>query len=228
MAEGAQLSLPFSISEESFRDRLCRAAARKISLTLTDNSASMISVRQKEDCISVRLHRIFLQADEALIGEIALFIRGRKGKTPLIRAFINQQSAAIGKAEPRRLIPVLKGKHHDLGILAESVNNEYFEGKITASVTWGTKRRGRYVRKRTLGSYSSSTNMIRINPVLDRRSVPSYFIRFVIYHEMLHAEIRCEEKTGRRSIHSAEFREREKMFREYRQALSWEKDCNIF
>ncbi len=228
MNERAQLSLPFCLSEESLRSLLCKAAGRDISLKLTDNSTSMISVRQKENCMLVRLHRMFLQADEALIEEIALFIRRRRGQTPLIRAFIVEQSAAIRKSEPRRLIPIHRGKHHDLGKLAESINYEYFAGKITASITWGTRHRSRHVRKRTLGSYSSHTNTIRINPVLDRRSVPSYFIRFVIYHEMLHADMRCEEKTGRRSIHSAEFREREKMFREYGQALSWEKDRFYF
>ncbi|MDA8242470.1 MAG: hypothetical protein M0Z67_19135 [Nitrospiraceae bacterium] len=207
---------------------MCRAAERKISLTLTDNSTSMISVRQKEDGITVRLHRMFLQADDALIREIASFIRRRRGRTPLIGAFIRQQRGAIRKREPRSLILIPRGKHHDLGGLAESVNREYFAGKITASITWGAIRRGRHVRRRTLGSYSIQTDTIRINRVLDRKTVPCYFIRFIIYHEMLHADIRCEERSGRRSIHSVEFRRREKMFREYAQALSWEKDCAIF
>ena len=219
-----QLSLPFCLSEESLRDRLCKAAGRDVSLKVTDNSTSMISVRQKENGLSVRLHRMFLQADDAIIGEIALFIRRRRGKTPLIGAFIRQQRCRIRKREPRCLILTPRGKHHDLGELAESVNQEYFAGKITASITWGAMRRGRYVRRRTLGSYSIQTDTIRINPVLDRKKVPSHFIRFIIYHEMLHADIRCEERSGRRSIHSIEFRRREKMFREYAQAVSWEKD----
>jgi len=218
------LPLPFCLSEESLRDRLCKAAGRDVSLKVTDNSTSMISVRQKEDGVSVRLHRMFLQADDALIGEIASFIRKRRGRTPLIGAFIRQQSVAIRKREPRHLVLTLRGKHHDLGELAESVNQEYFEGKISASITWGTPRRRRAVRRRTLGSYSIQTDTIRINPLLDRKTVPCYFIRFIIYHEMLHAYIRCEEKGGRRSIHSAEFRRKEKMFREYAQAVSWEKD----
>jgi predicted SprT family Zn-dependent metalloprotease len=226
--EGVQLGLPFSLSEDSLRERLRRAAGREISLTLTDNATSMISVRQKEDRMSVRLHRMFLQADDALIGEIALFIRRRKGRTPLIRDFIRLQSAAIRKREPRRLIPTPRGEHHDLGKLAESINREYFSGKITASITWGARRRGRYVRRRTLGSYSIQTNTIRINPVLDRKTVPCYFIRFIVYHEMLHADMGCDEKGGRRSMHSGEFRRRERMFKEYTQALSWEKEIALF
>jgi predicted SprT family Zn-dependent metalloprotease len=221
--KGLQLNLPFSLSEDFLRTRLRTAAGREISLTITDNSSSLISVRPKGDGLSVRLHRMFLQADDPLIGEIASFIRRRGGKTPLIREFIRQQSGLLAKATPRRCRIEPTGKHHDLAEIALSVNEEYFGGRITAAVTWGTSRRGRSVRMRTLGSYSIHTNTIRINPVLDRNSVPRYFVRFIMYHEMLHADIGCGEKGGRRSMHTTEFRRRERMFKEYIQALSWEK-----
>jgi predicted SprT family Zn-dependent metalloprotease len=174
------------------------------------------------------MHRMFLQADEALIGEIALFIRRRRGRTPLIRNFIRRQSGLVKKRDPGRFRLNPAGKHYDLSELAQSVNAEYFGGKITARVTWGTARRGRAVRRRTLGSYGIHTNTIRVNPVLDRKAVPCYFVRFIIYHEMLHADMGCDEKDGRRSMHSAEFQMREKLFREYRLALAWEKEIALF
>ncbi len=62
----------------------------------------------------------------------------------------------------------------------------------------------------------------RINPILDNERVPYYFIEFVVYHEMLHAHIRVQKKNGRRSVHSKEFRDREKMFRDYEDAMAWE------
>jgi len=77
-----------------------------------------------------------------------------------------------------------------------------------------------------LGSYCKHTGTIRINPVLDRRNVPLYFIRFVVYHEMLHSSMREERKNGRRSVHNPEFRKRERLFREYEKAISWEKKKN--
>ncbi|MDA8432688.1 MAG: hypothetical protein M0Z60_06975 [Nitrospiraceae bacterium] len=185
-------------------------------------------MRQEEDVLVVRLHRMFLQADDALIAEIGLFIRKRRGRTPLIREFIRSRSGLIRKAALRRPAVNPRGAHHDLSALARSVNEEYFGGRITAAITWGTTRRGRAVRRRTLGSYSIHSDTIRITPVLDRKAVPAYFIRFIIYHEMLHADMGCEEKGGRRSIHSAEFRKREKIFREYAQALNWEKQKAAF
>jgi hypothetical protein len=223
----AQLYLPFSLSEETLKDRLQKATGKKVFLTLTDNSTSMISARAKEGVLHVRLHRMFLQSDAGLLDEIAAFIRGRKAKTPLVRNFIRQNSCLVKKGGQRKLSLRHKGKYHDLRILASSVNGEYFGGDVSAPVTWGTGRRGRAVRRRTLGSYSGHTNHIRINPVLDKRSVPAYFIEFIIYHEMLHAAMGVENSAGRRSVHSPGFRRREKMFKRYAEALAWEKNMNF-
>jgi hypothetical protein len=65
--------------------------------------------------------------------------------------------------------------------------------------------------------------VIKINPILDSDRVPRYFLEFVIYHEMLHADIGIEDGSGRRELHSREFRKREKLFRHYEKASAWEK-----
>ncbi len=222
-----QLVLPFSLSEEYLRDRLQKAIGRKVSLVVTDNSTSMISARKKGDVLHVRLHRMFLQSDALLLDEISAFIRGKKSKTPLIRNFIKQNSGFVKKGKQKKSSLKQLGKYHDLRILAASVNEEYFGGRITAPVTWGTGRLGRAVRRRTLGSYSGHSNTVRINPILDKKRVPSYFIEFIIYHEMLHADMGVEGGKGRRTVHSREFRRRERLFKEYAAALDWEKSTNF-
>lgn len=221
------MALTFSLSEEALRDHLQKAAGKKISLTLTDNSTSMISAREKGGVLHVRLHRMFLQSDAALLDEMAAFIRGRKAKTPLIRNFIRQNSDLVKIGRRRKLSLRQGGKFHDLLMLAKSVKDEYFGEAISASVTWGTGRRGRAVRRRTLGSYSGHADIIRINPVLDKKEVPAFFIEFIIYHEMLHADMGVENGVGRRTVHSRKFRQREKMFRKYAEAMAWERDTNL-
>ena len=223
----AQLTLPFGLSEETLKDHLQKAAGKKVSLRITDNSTSMISVKIRDGVLHVRLHRMFLHADAGLLDELAEFVRGRRSKTPLIRAFIERHRGMLRKGGTRPPRINQQGRYHDLASLAESVNGEYFGGSINASSTWGIRRRGRGVRRRTLGSYSSHTNTIRINPVLDKRSVPPYFIEFIIYHEMLHADLGVENGTNRRSVHTREFRRREKMFKRYAEAFAWEKDMNF-
>ena len=79
------------------------------------------------------------------------------------------------------------------------------------------------MRKRRLGSFHRDRNLIRINPVLDSKNVPRYFIEYVVYHEMLHAAERVESCVGRQRVHTKEFKRREKVFKYYEQALAWER-----
>ncbi len=218
-----QITLPFKHDENYSRNYLEKAIGKSILLTITDNSYSMLSVKTKKEMVAVRLHKIFLDAGADILNEIARFIKDRKRKTPLITKFIRQNSNRLKKSSYRRLNIKNQGKYHDLSDIYRSINNEYFEGKITSSITWGTKCKSHSVKKRTLGSYNKYSNTIRINPVLDTKRAPHYFIEFIVYHEMLHVDIDIKEKNGRRVIHSREFTQRERLFKHYKKAISWEK-----
>jgi hypothetical protein len=218
-----QQALPFSRDEGSLKKLFEEAAGKRVSLTITDNSTSLLSIRPQHTGVSVRLHRIFLQAGDDVIGEIASFIKKRNMKTPLIRDFIRHNSGCIRKREFKKRIVKTLGNYFDLSGLYRSINEEYFGGRISAEITWGEKGPGYAVRKRTLGSYNSHSRTIRINPVLDKKTVPLYFMEFIVYHEMLHAGMGVEMKNGRRRVHTREFRRRERLFRHYNEALEWEK-----
>ena len=220
-----QMRFLFSHSEDALRDSLAKMTGQAVSLTLTDNSASMLSIRKKDASVSVRMHRMFLTAGEEVIKEIAGFIKKRKGQTPLIRQFIRDNRACLKKKEQKVRPPSLceQGNVYHLREIFDAINREYFEGSVSAAIGWGKGNSRRVVRKRTLGTYCSATNTIRINPVLDRRNVPHYFIRFVVYHEMLHSAVKEERKNNRRAMHTPEFRRREKLYKDYAKALSWER-----
>jgi len=200
-----------------------RVTSGSVSLTITDNSTSMFSVRKKGTATSVRLHRIFLDAPLDVIAEVGEFIRKRRGSTPLFRRFLKENLYRLRKRPPRKVRISTRGKYHDLGEIYDSLNRGYFQERLLCPITWGTGRARYAVRKRTLGSYSRHSNIIRINTILDRKHVPRYFIEFVTYHEMLHAHMDSVMKNGRHLVHSKEFREREKQFRDYERAITWEK-----
>ncbi|MCK7467569.1 MAG: hypothetical protein MZU91_05210 [Desulfosudis oleivorans] len=105
-----------------------------------------------------------------------------------------------------------RGRHHDLKALFDRLNRDYFDGRIRSVITWAPGKNLRSARKRTLGSYIRTTDTIRINPVLDRKSIPRYVIEFIIYHEMLHADMGVTVTKGRRIVHSVEFKRRERLF----------------
>jgi len=201
-----------------------RVTSSTVSLAITDNSTTMLSVRKKGNTLSVRLHRIFLDARHDVIEEIAEFIKKRKGSTPLLRRFIKENTNRLKNAPQKRVKINTQGNYHNLAEIYDSLNREYFQEELSCPITWGTGKARYAVRKRTLGSYSRHANIIRINSSLDRKHVPRYFIEFVVYHEMLHADMDPAKKNGRNIVHSREFRGREKQFRDYERALKWERE----
>ena len=223
-----QLSLTFGHSENALKRRFEKAMGREVILTITDNISSMLTVKAKEETLSVRLNRIFLGAALDVIDEVAQFLKKGRGKTPLINSFIREKRGCLREKAARRVNAKPSGKHYDLKGIYESVNMEYFKNMVTASITWGTKNPRYAVRRRTLGSFSSHSNTIRITPVLDSPRVPRYFIEFIVYHEMLHANMGVEKtRNGRRSVHPREFKEREREFKEYGRAVAWEKKNRV-
>jgi len=216
-----QLPIKFERDLRSLKVFLEKASARLLDLVITDNSSRMVSVKGALRAISLRLHRIFLSAPDEVLSELASFLSLRTKKTPAITRFIRERRADID-AKPRRVRVRTKGKSHDLKEVFDRVNNEYFDASIAASITWSRRQPGR-VRRRTLGSYSFSSKTIRINPILDSPAVPPIFLEFIVYHEMLHAILGVERKSGRSIIHSRDFRKKEKEFRGFEAATKWEK-----
>lgn len=194
-----QLSLSFHMDAQYLKKYLEDETARNISLVITDNSISMLSIRKSGKSFMMRLHRIFLSAGKEVLNEMVEFIKDPKVKTPYIRKFINHNKHFL-KIKPRRTVNIrTQGRYYDLLNTYNSLNGEYFKGNISASITWGKGGPKHRARKRTLGSYNIYNNMIRINPLLDNIKVPQYFLEFVVYHEMLHADMGVAVKPVRTS-----------------------------
>lgn len=225
MQKGAtdnQLALPLNHSENSFRQYLEECLNKPVAVVLTGNSTSMLSARVHDDVLRVRLHRMFLNADSRVMSEIVSYLKNRRGAMPYFRSFIRDNREQLGIKPPKKVPVRTAGKFHDLCGLYGEINKEYFGGTINAAITWGSRSPRCAVRKRTVGSYSERSNTIRINPVLDRKAVPRYYVAFIVYHEMLHAALGISVRGKRRSVHSREFRKREKLFKDYEKAMAWE------
>lgn len=220
-----QLPLPLLVThDETFLKEYLQKTVRKpIHLTITNTATSMLSVRDTGDGIAVRLHRIFLSADKAVLDEIASFIRKRKGPTPHFRKFIQANRNLLPAPRSKKVTLKTQGNYFNLHEIYDSLNKQYFNENVSAVITWGRRRAGHAVRKRTLGSYHEETNTIRINPVLDSRRVPRYVIECVVYHEMLHAAIGTEHINGQRRVHTKKFKQEEKKYPYYEKALEWER-----
>jgi len=94
----------------------------------------------------------------------------------------------------------------------ERLNRHYFDGTLRDLDIFWVRRRSR----RILGQFIPHRDEILLNSELDHPLVPDSVIDFIIYHEMLHA---CLDPLitakGRKIVHHAEFRRREKEFEGY-------------
>lgn len=202
--------------------KLAQCLNRPVSLVLTENSTCMLSARERNNVLRIRLHRMFTYAQSQVIEEIVSYLKTKSIKMPLFHAFIRENRGHLRTRSPKKTSLRTSGNVHDLHELSGEVNKAYFGGVITAAITWGSKSPRSSVKKRTLGSYSERSNIIRVNPVLDRTTVPRYYIAFVVYHEMLHAAMGTPMQGNRRCIHSREFRRRERLFSDYQRARAFE------
>jgi hypothetical protein len=197
-----------------------------VRLSVTDNRSTMVSFRRSTHMLQLRLHHMFLDAPEPVVRAVADYAgRGHRGAGEVLDDYIRCQQPRIRQerhAAEAELDP--RGRHYDLQVFFERLNLRFFQGGIQARIGWGRtppRRRRKSIR---LGVYDHQTREIRIHPALDRPEVPTFFVEFIVFHEMLHQLFPSPPGRGRRVHHPRAFRDREKAFPLYEEALCWERE----
>jgi hypothetical protein len=114
-----------------------------------------------------------------------------------------------------------RGRHHDLDAILADLRVRYFPDCVEVTIRWGRwsgRARPHSIR---FGAYLPASQSIRIHPALDQVFVPRYFVEFIVYHELLHHVIPPVRVNGRYQIHSPAFRQREREFPAYAEAMAW-------
>lgn len=212
---------------DTLRGELETHVGRPVHLTVTDNTSSMLTVKRapNSDLVRVRLHHMFLSASPQVVRALGTWIRSPRSRKSgdLVNAFIRENTHRVRHRSPGEVRPVTRGRRHDLAPLLDELNATEYDNAVTASITWGRMPPPRRRRSIRFGTYSPAENMIRIHPLLDQDFVPRYFVRYIVFHEMLHAFLGIEESaTGRRRYHTAAFRRREEAFPDFGRAVAWQ------
>lgn len=200
-----------------------------VRVAFTDNRRTMLSARRRAGKLEVRLHHMFLDADDTTLDAIGAYL-GRSDRSASVRidAFIAARHDAIRSSQKRGTRIRVEGEVHDLDAMMDDIVARHFGGSSEARITWGRRvqgvRRGRRRKSIQLGTYSADERLIRIHPVLDQPWVPDFYVESVIFHELLHHDLGAEEKDGRRCFHTPEFRRRERAFECFARAQAWEKE----
>jgi hypothetical protein len=227
---GPDLPAEIVTAQDSLERRIrAHLAKGRVTVTLTDNRYTMISVRRvaKERRYEVRLHHMFADADPVITRALARYVTDNDpDASRVLGDFIDANSGHVrGRArrQPTQVI-FTAGEHHDLRSIFDDLNARYFDRRIDAAITWGA-RTGRPRRRNSIkmGSYSVEDRLIRIHRSLDRGFVPRFFVAWIVFHEMLHQVHDIRVKNGRREFHSKEFLADEAMYEHYDQAKTWER-----
>lgn len=219
------------IHAEDLRRYLAEATGRPINLRLNSNLHSLITSGRDGTGPGLRisLHRMFLEADAEVLSHLAVFVyRPTPEARRVIRTFINQHRHLIvqsaSAAPPRRIRGTDRGHRFCLAQRAAALNARYFDGRLRFRIIWGKAPAPRHGQRNvTLGTWNDRQQIIRIHPMLDLPGVPSYFIDYVIYHEMTHIAVPSTANgAGRLVHHSEEFYRVERRYDQYEAAQVWE------
>lgn len=197
-----------------------------LSLRLTNNRYTILSVKRKRDGYYVRAHRMFAGIEPRLVRALARYVvHNDQRASKLLGEFIERNEHQIASSPARTQRQVLRtcGRHHDLAAIFDALNQAHFGGAHDARISWGVARRSASRRSIKAGSFSVEDRLIRVHPLLDHASVPRYFLDWIVFHEMLHGKHPIRNVDGRRCFHPREFTEEERQFPDYERARLWEK-----
>ncbi len=223
--------------EEEARDwsrRLSDALERPVTVQFGRARRNVVVARRVGEHTQLRLNYGFLEAPPEVFEALVAWLRsGKRARRAcaLLDEWVEELGRRLGPPTKRAVAIEPEGSTHDLRPLALEVLRSDFADELPESladrVTWG--RRGNRKSQRTLqlGSYDPERDLVRIHPVLDQPAVPRFFVRYVLFHELLHALIdrtvpSADPRKKRRAHHPPEFREREASYAEFDRALGWQ------
>jgi hypothetical protein len=208
---------------------LTSRCGRSVRVVFTDNTSTMITVK-RSPAYEARLHHMFAQAPVKVLNALAVYMKWprHKASNATLSRYMKEHSHLVRKAPAKPVKLKTSGRYFDLNVLYDKVNAEYFNGEITAPITWGRPYRGRRRSTIRFGCVDQETGVIRINPSLDAEFVPEYFVEYIVFHEMLHCVIdMLTSEDGRSLAHHRDFKRREREYSRYQDAVKWQ-DENLY
>ncbi|MBS0623004.1 MAG: hypothetical protein JSS62_00095 [Verrucomicrobia bacterium] len=213
------------------QQRIAKYLSLKIELRVNNNRSTMLNILQRQrQAVKLSIHKMFLDAPEDVIVAVAHYVKGtprEKGNlNHVLRTYIqNNVGSHVPSTRLNEKVLIPQGKHYDLQKIYETLNGQYFQDRLNLKITWyGTARSCHRPQRLTFGLYQESLKLIKIHQMLDDPFFPSYFVWYIVYHEMVHNVVPGKmDARGRFCVHSAAFKEEERKFIDYERAITWER-----
>lgn len=210
---------------DHLRGLTSRERGRALWLRMVHGSR-LLSSRPSAEAFELTLHVGFVDAPESLLATLLRAARSRSDPMALerMRAYAGgpEFAARLGELEAAGqdgATPVGRpqGAFHDLAASFDRVNTAYFEARMARpQLRWSQRP-----STRRLGLYDTLSDTVRLSSSLDRAEVPTWFIDFVMYHELLHKQLGIERRGGRNHAHTPAFRQAERRFARYAEAQAF-------
>lgn len=219
-----QSALFFETPEEIylrvFRDLKPRTPPPQVRVEYRRFANADSSVRMENGAIHVRIADILEGAPAPVTESLARILLGKLFRKPVPRVYSHRYRLYLNRNEIRRRLHVLRqlrgrkylsgpqGKLHNLDVLFDRLNFQFFDGLLgRPSLGWSLRQ-----SRTTLGHFDPSHNAIIISRIFDQPASPPLALEYVMYHEMLHLRFPVDHSRARRCVHTSEFREAEKLF----------------
>ncbi|MCM8763764.1 MAG: SprT-like domain-containing protein [Candidatus Omnitrophica bacterium] len=207
--------------QKKFEEILEKKTNGNVRLEIVNDGKFIIQIEKKEGKKKVKVHRCFLDAPEEIIDAVAEFILGnrkRYHRQKLVRFAREKISAEISD----KVKIEYEGEVYNLREIFNFLNAKYFNNYITSKITFGRRFNSKRSRSIVFGNYNPEKNLIRINRALDSHLVPEFFIRYIVFHEMLHAHMYLSGSNS--SGHSKRFKKKELSYSESKIAERWKRE----
>lgn len=210
--------------------RVVYSRARRYVLRIQDLASAPRALRRPPgQGILVRMSAFFAEAPPDVQGAVVSWIRsGQRARRAnrLLDEWTNACVERLAREAPRAIRARPRGRHHDLSAPAEALRREHFADEFPRAadlpaITWGRRGKSRTRRSLQLGIYDFRARVVRLHRVLDQAAVPAWFVRYVLFHELLHAAL--GDQDGERH-HGPAFRTRERRYPDYAAAVAWERE----
>lgn len=217
-----------SRNQKTLEEQLSSRLKKQVTIRLNRNTSTMLSVLESSETLCrLSVHRRFLLASNEILDAVSKFVTQKRGMPLLLKEYIQSDQdldQSLGHSRAQTQADVA-GQHFDLSKILLELEQEFFGKSLGLGISWyGSTKAIKSSQCRTLGIYDCVNKMVKINRILDDKRVPLMYLRFVIYHEIMHFLFPPKvTKKGRIQFHHQEFRRNEQLFPQFHEALEWEK-----
>lgn len=209
--------------------RLQTLCTQPLSIKISNGSTYVRATRTKGG-LKLSIHRMFLHAPTPVLEALIRFaMKPDRASRTVIRQMAHLFFTRIEPPSFDASLSDSRGRYIDLQELYDQENLASFGGRLSIPIAWFPIPCYRRISHITFGTYDKTLHLIRINGILDHPEVPLSFVRFIVYHEMLHADCQAVfDRNGRLCVHNREFKRREALHPLYPFAKQFEKESLKF